>query len=291
MTKRLQHLSKLTTLLVAFFTISLSVNAQTWYIYGEYTWSAPHPVGTFHEFHYQGEEVNIGGLEYTTIYVDSEVNGEYLDGAYRNDDNQVYYCKWNGSSYDDEVLLYDYDLEVGDFFHDDDDHPMQVTEVTTITDLNGVSRKMITFSFSGLPSDVTEFWIEGVGSSRGFMHVGLWEADHSSDGEMYHLLCYHVDDDVIYVNPEYNTCDIDDVEENMTEKGISIYPNPAKDIVILQNDNNINISGIEIVDLTGRVVMSTTNIEKIDISELPEGQYFIKINGETTFMKKLFIQK
>ena len=291
MTKRLQHLSKLTTLLVAFFTISLSVNAQTWYIYGEYTWSAPHPVGTFHEFHYQGEEVAIAGLEYTTIYVDSEVNGEYLDGAYRNDDNQVYYCKWNGSSYDDEVLLYDYDLEVGDFFHDDDDHPMQVTEVTTITDLNGVSRKMITFSFSGLPSDVTEFWIEGVGSSRGFMHVGLWEADHSSDGEMYHLLCYHVDDDVIYVNPEYNTCDIDDVEENMTEKGISIYPNPAKDIVILQNDNNINISGIEIVDLTGRVVMSTTNIEKIDISELPEGQYFIKINGETTFMKKLFIQK
>ena len=289
MATRLQNLKKL-AIFVAMLVISLSVNAQTWYIYGEYTWSAPHPVGDFHEHHYQGDVVNIGGMEYTTIYVDSEVNGNYLDGAYRNDDNQVYYCKWNGSSYDDEFLLYDYDLEVGDFFHDDDDHPMQVTEVTTITDLNGVSRKKITFSFSGL-TDVTEFWIEGVGSNRGFMHVGQWEADHDSEGEMYHLLCYHVNDDVIYVNPEYNDCDIDDVEENTVENNISIYPNPAKDVIKILNDNNLNITNVEILDLTGRTVLSTDKSADINISELPEGQYFVKIYGESTIVRKLFITK
>ena len=289
MATRLQNLKKL-AIFVAMLVISLSVNAQTWYIYGEYTWSAPHPVGDFHEHHYQGDVVNIGGMEYTTIYVDSEVNGNYLDGAYRNDDNQVYYCKWNGSSYDDEFLLYDYDLEVGDFFHDDDDHPMQVTEVTTITDLNGVSRKKITFSFSGL-TDVTEFWIEGVGSNRGFMHVGQWEADHDSEGEMYHLLCYHVDDDVIYVNPEYNDCDIDDVEENTVENNISIYPNPAKDVIKILTDNNLNITNVEILDLTGRTVLSTDKSADINISELPEGQYFVKIYGESTIVRKLFITK
>ena len=289
MATRLQNLKKL-AIFVAMLVISLSVNAQTWYIYGEYTWSAPHPVGDFHEHHYQGDVVNIGGMEYTTIYVDSEVNGNYLDGAYRNDDNQVYYCKWNGSSYDDEFLLYDYDLEVGDFFHDDDDHPMQVTEVTTITDLNGVSRKKITFSFSGL-TDVTEFWIEGVGSNRGFMHVGQWEADHDSEGEMYHLLCYHVDDDVIYVNPEYNDCDLDDIEENTVENSISIYPNPAKDVIKILTDNNLNITNVEILDLTGRTVLSTDKSADINISELPEGQYFVKIYGESTIVRKLFITK
>ena len=98
MTKRLQHLTKIAALFVAVLAISLNVNAQTWYIYGEYTWSAPHPVGDFHEFHYHGEAVTIGGIEYNTIYVDSEVNGNYLDGAFRNEDNQVYYCKWNGRS-------------------------------------------------------------------------------------------------------------------------------------------------------------------------------------------------
>ena len=289
MATRLQNLKKL-AIFVAMLVISLSVNAQTWYIYGEYTWSAPHPVGTFHEHHYQGEAVTIGSVEYTTIYVDSEVNGNYLDGAYRNEDNQVYYCRWNGSSYEAEELLYDYDLEEGDFFHDDDEHPMQVTEVTTITDLNGVSRKKISFSFTGL-TDVTEFWVEGVGSNRGFMHVGQWEADHDSDGEMYHLLCYHVDDDVIYVNPEYNECDIDDIEENTVEHSISIYPNPAKDVIKILNDKNLNITNIEILDLTGRTVLSTDKSSDINISTLPEGQYFVKIYGTTTIVRKLFITK
>ncbi len=290
MATRLQNLKRL-AIFVAMLVISLSVNAQTWYIYGEYTWSAPHPVGTFHEHHYQGEAVTIGGVEYTTIYVDSEVNGNYLDGAYRNDDNQVFYCKWNGSSYDDEVLLYDYDLEVGDFFHDDDDHPMQVTEVTTITDLNGVSRKKITFSFIGL-TDVSEFWIEGVGSNRGFMHVGQWEADHDSEGEMYHLLCYHEDNNVIFVNPEYNDCDMPyAVEDNSKDTNVSIYPNPAKDVIKILNDKDLNITNIEILDLTGRTVLSTDKSSGINISELPEGQYFVKIYGTTTIVRKLFITK
>lgn len=289
MATRLQNLKKL-AIFVAMLAISLSVNSQTWYIYGVYTWSAPHPVGDFHEFHYQGDAVNIGGLEYNTINIQSPATGNHLDGAFRNDGNQVYYCKWNGSSYDDEVLLYDYDLEVGDFFHDDDDHPMQVTEVTTITDLNGVSRKKISFEFVGL-ADETEFWVEGVGSNRGFMNVGMYEPLHDSDGEMYHLLCYHVDDDVIYVNTEYNECDIDDIEENTVESSISIYPNPAKDVIKILNDKDLNITNIEILDLTGRIVLSTDKSADINISELPEGQYFVKIYGATTIVRKLFIAK
>ena len=289
MTKRLQHFIQFAVLTAALFATSLNINAQEWYIYGVYTWSAPHPVGTFHEQHHQGETVTIGGQEYHTIYVQSEANGNYLDGAFRNEDNQVYYRRWNGSAYDDEELLYDYDLEVGDFFHDEDEHPMQVTEVSTITDLNGVARKKISFSFLGLP-DVTEFWIEGVGSSRGFMNVGMYEPAHDSDGEMYHLLCYHVDDDVIYINPEYNTCDIDDIVENKIDN-ISIYPNPASQSVNVLNTNGLNIINIQIIDLTGRVVLSSEKSDGVDISTLPEGQYFVKIVGETSIVRKLFIIK
>ena len=288
MATRLQNLKKL-AIFVAMLVISLSVNAQTWYIYGEYTWSAPHPVGDFHELNYVGNPVTIQGLEYTTMYVMNEAGITHLDGAFRNDGEQVYYCKWNGASYDDEVLLYDYDLEEGDFFLDDSDHPMQVTEVTTIIDNNGVSRKKISFSFTGL-TDVTEFWIEGVGSNRGFMHVGMWEASHDSNGEMYHMLCYHVNDNVVYVNPEYNTCDIDEIEEN-TIDNVSIYPNPANEVIKILNDNNLSIKNIEIIDLTGRTVMSTENCDEINISELSEGQYFVKISGETNIVKKLFITK
>jgi hypothetical protein len=77
----------------------------------------------------------------------------------------------------------------------------------------------------------------------------------------------------------------------MTDNGISIYPNPANNVVKILNDNNLNITNIEIVDLTGRVVLSTDKTDGIDISELAEGQYFVKIYGESTIVKKLFIAK
>ena len=122
------------------------------------------------------------------------------------------------------------------------------------------------------------------------MHVGMWEAAHDSDGQVFHLLCYHIDNSVIYINPEYNTCDIDEVIEN-TIDNVSIYPNPANEIVKVLNDNNLNITSVEIIDLTGRTVMTTGKTDDIDISGLSEGQYFVKIIGEKTIVKKLFITK
>lgn len=285
MAKSLQNIRKIAALTVAMLAISLGVNAQTWYIMGEYIWSPPHPQGTFEETHYQAENVEIGGMEYHTIYVQGE--GTLL-GAYRNEDNQVYYCKWNGSSYDEEVMLYDYDLEEGDFFNDSDEHPMQVTEVTTITDNNGVSRKKLTFQFIGL-EDETEYWIEGVGSSKGFINSGNYTP--TPDGAIFHLLCYHVGENLIYVNPVYNSCDVDDIEENGFESNVSIYPNPANEVIKILNDNNLSISGIEIIDMMGRTLMNVENCDEINVSELPEGQYFVKIYGELTIVKKLFISK
>ena len=291
MTKHLQHLRKLAVMTLAMLAISLNTNAQEWYIYGVYTFSAPHPVGDFHEYHYQGETVMLGGLDFQTIYVRNENNQVHLAGAYHTDGDQIVYCKWNGAAYEDAELLYDYDLEVGDYFHDDTDHPMQVTEVSTITDLNGVARKKITFTFLGL-TDVTEFWVEGIGSNRGFMNVGMWEASPDSDGEMYHLLCYHEGNNVVFVNPEYNECNLPyGIEENLVENDVNIYPNPASQEVNILINNGLNISSIEIIDLTGRVMLKSEKAVGIDIGDLPEGQYFVKIIGETTIVRKLFIIK
>lgn len=289
MATRLQNLKKMAALTVALLAVSFGVKGQTWYILGEYVWSPPNPQGTFQVYHYQGETTHIEGLEYHTLY--SQLDRSLI-GAYRNDGSEVYYRSWNSatSSYDDDKLLYDYNLEVGDYFNDADeqDHPMEVTEVSTITDLNGVTRKKISFEFVDDPSK-TEYWIEGIGSNKGFIYMGQFDA--IGQGEMYHLLCYHEGENLIFVNPDYNTCDIDEIAENLANNNVSIYPNPAKDIVKILNDNNLNITNVEIVDLTGRVVLSTDKTDGIDISELAEGQYFVKIYGESTIVKKLFIAK
>lgn len=283
MGKDLLKLKKAAILAIALIAVSFGAKAQSWYIMGEYLFSPPNPQGTFEELHYQAEDVVIGGLEYHTIYSEGERG---LLGAYREDGAQVYYCPWNGSGYDEEELLYDYDLEEGDFFNDTDEHPMMVTSVTTITDQNGVERKVFEFMFLGLEEE-SEYWIEGVGSNRGFIYRGVYTP--TDDGAVFHLLCYHVGEDLIFLNPEFNACDIDEINEN-SENGINIYPNPANNVVRVLNETNAPIHKIEVIDLLGRVVMSS-NSDFIDVSGLSEGQYLVKIYGETTLMRKLTIAK
>lgn len=284
MAKRLLNFKKLAILVLATIAISLNIDAQQWYVLGRYTWSPPEPQGTFEVLYHAEETIEIDGMTYQTIVQDENT----LVGAYREEDNKVFYCKWNGTEYEEEYTLYNYNLNVGNIFLAAG-NTMKVTEVSTIIDNNGVSRKKLTFEFINV-EDETEYWIEGVGSNRGFIHVGKYLAEPNV-GAVFNLLCYHIDDNVIFVNPEYNTCDINDIEETHVDSDITIYPNPASEVINILNNNNLNITNVEIIDMTGRTVLSSENSQGINISELPEGQYFVKIIGETTTVKKLFIIK
>ena len=74
----------------------------------------------------------------------------------------------------------------------------------------------------------------------------------------------------------------------------SVYPNPAKNILHIENLSfNTKNTEIIIVDLTGKILLVKTlnsNINAIDISELPKGMHFITINNEEVFYsQKLLI--
>ena len=73
-------------------------------------------------------------------------------------------------------------------------------------------------------------------------------------------------------------------------KTISIYPNPANNVIYLENvANNDDIADktINIVDVLGKTILSAVadeTIEKIDISKLNKGLYFIQLNnGKMTY--------
>lgn len=69
-----------------------------------------------------------------------------------------------------------------------------------------------------------------------------------------------------------------DIESNITEN-FSIYPNPAANIVNITTDSNTELA---IFNATGKEVKRIRTNEgstSIDISDLPNGMYFIVING------------
>jgi len=63
---------------------------------------------------------------------------------------------------------------------------------------------------------------------------------------------------------------------------IDIYPNPSDDKTNIEIENTINAT-IEIYNVGGRLVFSkelNSKVEKIDVSGLQEGMYFVKVKQE-----------
>jgi len=83
------------------------------------------------------------------------------------------------------------------------------------------------------------------------------------------------------------------VDELSNELTFSIYPNPAKESVSVQLDNNAN--NLQIIDIAGRVVISrnnlSTGIHKLNLSDLNAGIYFVKISDEYETTVERFIKQ
>lgn len=69
-----------------------------------------------------------------------------------------------------------------------------------------------------------------------------------------------------------------DVEVNNSSNLITIYPNPSTNYISIQNSSNFEFKDYEIIDINGKILSLGNNLieNKIDISSLPTGKYFIK---------------
>ncbi len=60
-----------------------------------------------------------------------------------------------------------------------------------------------------------------------------------------------------------------------------LYPNPSSKELHLLNINELEVSELSILSLDGKVVQPILTIDTIDVSELPNGIYFLRIHTET----------
>ena len=80
------------------------------------------------------------------------------------------------------------------------------------------------------------------------------------------------------------------IEEETAENAVAIYPNPATTML---NVHAENFDNVQVINFLGQVVYSanvTENDFQINVSNLSNGVYFIRLNGENTVTKK-FVKK
>tara|TARA_R110000787_G_scaffold81036_2_gene175940 strand:- start:97040 stop:98293 length:1254 start_codon:yes stop_codon:yes gene_type:complete len=78
-------------------------------------------------------------------------------------------------------------------------------------------------------------------------------------------------------------------------EAISVYPNPANDLINIVNASNIQLEGIKIYDMNGRLIrevaITNNNTQNINLSDLTNGVYMFHIYNDQLNTVKRVIKK
>ena len=84
------------------------------------------------------------------------------------------------------------------------------------------------------------------------------------------------------------------IEDHLANR-ISLYPNPANDVVNVEcTMNNVQCLGVEVIDVYGKVINTlnvTENPTRINVSGLSAGMYFVRVTTEEGSATKIFVKK
>ncbi len=131
-----------------------------------------------------------------------------------------------------------------------------------------------------LPTNNKLMFIEGVGPNVGLVFY--------SKNDLSYLLCHFKNDTLLYHHKNQyfgqvcefseNYLDIDNLE---SDSNISLFPNPAIDILHIENIDLTNAS-YSVFDTSGKIILQNKlSTGSIHINNLMSGFYFIKIEIES----------
>ncbi len=181
------------------------------------------------------------------------------------------------------------------------------------------SSTLTSFSWEDIDDDFIEIkqGLEGLENNYGGYSLiprSTWEIDSISNSQIFRLefenfvnieevldFLYHINDSVsgdLYLHSKYEW--IYEILylnnfRNKEDNKIFIYPNPAEDYIVIDfgNYNGASpiVSDIKIYDIYGSTVtcygVENMSNYKIDISQLPAGMYFVRINDKVlSFVKE-----
>ncbi len=303
-------------LIFIFFTFHF-VQAQTYY---------PIPTDPSYKWHHW-ETNNLGGTQqdyYNTFYNehDTFIRGKTyhvtpsiisLDLVWREENKQVFATRLNTSD-TSEIMLYDFNLSVGDTFYIPPSAfgicDKWVIDSVSYTLVDGTLRRTLwpviaqTGAYpngcGGQYLPVTPFflnntpggryrWIEGVGSNRHFYNF-LVAGPLLSEGFDNWLTCFTRNDTTLYVNQILYLQPFDyqcDITMNLTTPNSKhkLFYNPENQ----QIESDV-FGKIEVFNLSGQLLISE-NTKTLDVSHLPNSLYFCKITTNNSFQTLKFLKQ
>ncbi len=223
------------------------------------------------------------------------VNLTYYAAIRENTSKQIFV---KISDYDDEILIYDFSLNVGDTIVSNSPsgylnyYPCILTGIDSIELENNQFRKRFKINEYTFAQD---YWIEGIGSMGGLFNPIM----EYIIGSYCELKCFKHNDTALYINnPDCNKCFctlltpvIENEESNIF---IKIFPNPAKSNINIDFKLAKGLSTVRLLNSYGKIIESRNTDSfpiQMNIDYLHNGIYLIQIDTEYKIFNNKFIKK
>ena len=82
--------------------------------------------------------------------------------------------------------------------------------------------------------------------------------------------------------------------ENWLDNSVTLYPNPAKEYVDIRVDGDLNVTMMEVYDVYGKLINTVNVVEnptRINVSNLANGMYFVRVTTEAGMVTKTFVKR
>ena len=251
---------------------------------GPYPWDTTYSTLTY-EF---SGDTTIDSQTYLKLYESNEENPENWNlWCYMREDNEK--KVWHRRDSDEnEILMYDFSLEVGDSILDYTGLTYLIIDSTGYETIGQDERKKYYLSSTEMPDYYSETWIDGIGSNKGI----CWAGSVLLVGGWSWFLCMSENGELVYMNPNYESCYLITKLDEIENPTIQVYPNPAKNLLRIDNLEKVELESISITNINGQVIKQfDSKNTKLDISNIASGLYFLKIEYKNGFLtKKILIE-
>lgn len=229
---------------------------------------------------FQGDSI-INDTTYAKLYntTDESLTNWQLYGLWRETDGMKIFKR--DLYYHTEQLMYDFSLVKNNIFITQG-ITFNVDSVLT-KNWGGKLRKHWYLN----PVSGDEFhrtvWIEGVGQRNYFI-----SNINGGIGALPFLLCYTENGQLVYQNPEYNTCFYtSSINTQNPTRGFKVYPNPISGELFIQPTSNIDEGFIlELYSVKGELVKKEcldagSNLHRVNTSSIRNGIYILRMISDS----------
>jgi hypothetical protein len=230
-------------------------------------YSSEETLVVYERFTVTGEDTLINNLQYRKLYIFydeifDKTNARCVGGI-REDEQKKVYLKCDSIVHRfkpywiltpmDEILMYDFSLEIGDTIIGNYEGQLVLADIDTLL-FGNYLRKVFKFNCGG---SLCTTWIEGIGNTKGLLFSSGTLPTGGANGD---LICFLQNNEVLYHDEYYNDCfpTTVSVESKKLNHNITVYPNPANGNTVRFEWGNSEIENIEIFNLLGELVGSTT---------------------------------